>query len=69
MNVLVDPRVVLQSVNPVDEEIGEEQVHSHARDQIRPSVITDIVVQLAVTVDLAEEPWQCHDIDDGRSNH
>lgn len=69
VDVLVDRRVVLPSVNPVNPEIGKHQVKSNARDQVRPSVFVHVVVHFALSSNLTQEPRERHDDNDRRSDH
>lgn len=58
VNVLVQPRVVLDAVNPVDAKVGEEEEEGHRQNGVRNAVVADVLVQLAVAANLAQEPRQ-----------
>lgn len=53
VDVLVDAGVVLETVDPVDEEIGEEEIQRYAEHKVRPSVIRDVVVDHGMSSDLS----------------
>lgn len=69
VNVLVDARVVLQTVNPVNGDIVESHVQHSRKDHEAPAIFVDIGVQQAVTPHLGEENGQGHEVDEWHSRH
>ena len=56
VNVLVDPGVMFQTMNPVNEEIVEKHVQSDTQCQISPSVLVHIIIQHTLSMYLGHEP-------------
>ncbi|KAI3485847.1 hypothetical protein L1887_50645 [Cichorium endivia] len=56
VHVLVQPRVVLDPVHPVDQEVGEHKEERHRKHRVRPAVVRNAVIQLAVPSHLEDEP-------------
>jgi hypothetical protein len=61
VNVLVDPWVVFQTMNPIDEEIVEKHIQRHAKHHERPSILIHTVIQQALASNLGNEPRKCQD--------
>lgn len=69
VDMLVNPRMVFQSMDPIDEEIRKEQIKPNARDEIRPSIFPYFLIQLALSPNLAQEPREGHHVDYWRCDH
>lgn len=69
VDVLVDAGMVLETVDPVDEEIGEEEIQRYAEHKVRPSVIRDVVVDHGMSSDLSQKPRKRHGVDPRNGNH
>lgn len=69
VNVLVDSRVVLEPVNPVDEEVGEDEEKWNRENGVGPTKVRDVVVKLAVTTNLENKPWDCEEVEGEESTH
>ena len=68
VNVFVDPRVVFQSMDPVNEEIRKQQVKSHTRDKVRPTIFPHVLIQHALSPDLSQEPRKSQNVNDRRGD-
>lgn len=66
VDVLVEPRVVLETVDPVDACIGKDKEEGHAEDGVRQPIVADVVVQQRVASDLAQEPGQGEEVERGK---
>jgi hypothetical protein len=65
VDVLVDERVVLDSVDPVDSNVGEQEEERNRSEQVQPPVVGDLVVEHAVTAHLGDEPGDGHEVQPG----
>lgn len=63
VDVLVQSRVVLEPVDPVDARVGEDEEEGHAEDGVCQPIVADVVVKERVTPDLAQEPGQSEQIE------
>lgn len=64
VNIFIDARVVLQPVNPVDEEVVENHVQQRRDEDPRPAIVADIGVELAVAAHLAKEKRQAQQVNE-----
>lgn len=67
VDVLVDARVVLESVYPVDASVGKDEEEGDRKEHVCDSVIGYVLVELAVSANLCDEPWQGHEVECGES--
>lgn len=69
VDVLVESGVVLESVNPVNEEIGEHQEKRNGKHCVAPAVVRNIVVELAVSSNFQHKPWDGQEVKWQESAH
>lgn len=62
VDVLVQSRVVLEPVHPVDAKVGKEQEEGHAEHGVDNAVVGDVGVELRVPPNLGDEPRQRHQV-------
>ncbi len=62
VDMLVYPRVMFQSVNPVDCKVGEEQENDSACHQPWPPILVHPVVQFRMSSNLSKKPGQHHKV-------
>lgn len=69
VDVLVQPWVVFDSVDPVDEEVGENKEHWDREDSVCPSVLADVGVKFRVTTNFHDEPRDGEKVQWNESSH
>lgn len=69
VDVLVDAGVVLEAVDPVDEQVVPDHEDERGRDEPAPAVLVDARVQQTVAAHLGEEEGQRQDVDKGHRAH
>lgn len=69
VNVFVDLGMVLESMNPVDPRIREEEESWDREDSVSPSIIRYIFIEAPVPPHFSEEPWEGHEGHPRESNH
>ena len=69
VDVFVDLGMVLESMNPVDPRIREEEEGWDREDSVSPSIIRYIFIEAPVPPHFSEEPWEGHEGHPRESNH
>lgn len=62
VDVLVDSGVMLNPVDPVDEEVGEDKEEGHRESRVAPAVVGNVVVELTMTTHLQNKPWDGEEV-------
>ena len=63
VNVLVQPRMVLESVDPVNGGIGKHEEEWYRKNGVPETVVRDVAVQLAVSSHFEHEPGHGHQVE------